>query len=1283
MVLRILVEKKEGHNVEAKKIFGELRHHFDFNWLTNLRIVGRYDAEGITEEIFEKAKHTIFSEPMSDVILDALPVNDKNKIIFAVESLPGQYDQRADSCSQCLQLLTEGTRPDVRCAKIYILETDAAGDVPQNDIAKIKKYIINPVECYEVSLDEYKTLTREYDIPYTVETVAGFIDLDKDGIESFLKNYSLAMDLDDILFCQDYFKNSEKRDPTITEIRMIDTYWSDHCRHTTFLTEITDVEIADPAVEKAFGNYLDLRHEVYGENKSKKPVTLMDLATICAKYLKKQGKLDGLDESEEVNACSVVIKVNIDGVDEDYLLMFKNETHNHPTQIEPFGGAATALGGDIRDVMAGRAYAYQGMRVTGAADPRQKIEDTIKDRLPQFKIVRTAADGFSSYGNQIGAATGLVCEIYHPNYAAKRMELGAVIGAVPKANVHRMKPIPGDAIFLLGGKTGRDGCGGATSSSKSQNKESLRTSGAEVQKGDPVEERKILRLFRNPKVAKMIKRCNDFGAGGVSVAIGELADSIFVDLSLVPVKYPGLDGTEIAISESQERMAVVVAREDADAFICEANLENLDATKVAVVTDDNKLRMIWNGTQILSIDRNFLNSNGAKKHTKVKVINKKAEETQNILSILYQKVKNDDIKQAYTDLLSDINICSQKGLAEQFDSSVGAGTVISPFGGQHRLTPAQSMVGKIPVLNGKTETSSVMAHGFSPYISEISPYRGAMFAVVESVSKLIASGVNLSDMYLSFQEYFPSASNDERFGLPFEALLGALDAQTNLEIASIGGKDSMSGSYSYEDGQTGEQKNIDVPPTLVSFAVGTANADKILSNEFKKTSSYVYLLKPYYNDDSTVSFDDLKNLYGYVNKLTQENMILSSYAIGFGGVGEAIFKMCVGSGIGFTFNGNISQKELFSSLYGAFIVESNELLPHGELLGKTNPSPNIVINNAMLDLNDLTYKWMLPLEDIFTTGLHKINEDISEKIPKIEYYSRPVASTPQTQISGQPQIIYNNCGGNYNNFAKPRVLIPVFPGTNGEYDTAGHFNDAGGLSDIFVFRNFTPQAITESVDILSQKIFESQILALPGGFSGGDQPDGAGKFITAVFRNPKITEALRYLLFKKGGLILGIGNGFQALIKSGLLPYGDIKEAMTEDDPTLSFNRVGRHQAYIAYTRVASVKSPWFGGVKVGDIHTIPVSHGEGRLCLSDSKLNALIQNGQIATQYCDLSGNPTMQPYYNPSSSVCAIEGMFSPDGRIFGKMAHSDRSGNNILKNVPGNKSQMIFTSGVRYFI
>ena len=1266
MVFRIFVEKKEPHNVEAKKIFAEIKNNLEIGWLKGLRVVNRYDVEGITEEIFEKAKHIIFSEPMADRIIDALP-SDNNNIIFAVESLPGQYDQRADTCSQCIQILTEGIRPAVRTAKVYILETDSVSNI--NDTEKIKDYLINKVESREASLDEVQTLNEEYDIPYTVETFDGFINLNREELSELLREYSLAMDIDDILFCQDYFKNSENRDPTITEIRMIDTYWSDHCRHTTFLTEITDVEIENDAVKKAFENYLYLRNDVYGENKKNKSVTLMDIATIGAKYLKRHGKLNRLDESQEINACSVNIKVNINGRDEDYLLMFKNETHNHPTEIEPFGGAATCLGGAIRDPLSGRSYVYQAMRVTGAADPRAKVSETLKNKLPQSKITRTAADGFSSYGNQIGIASGGIYEVYHPNYVAKRMELGAVIGAAPKANVVREVPIPGDVIILLGGKTGRDGCGGATGSSKSHTSESLNKSGAEVQKGNPVEERKIQRLFRNSRVTTMIKRCNDFGAGGISVAIGELADSLYIDLSLVPKKYDGLDGTELAISESQERMAVVVANEHADAFIREASLENLEATKVAVVTNDNRLKMSWNGNQILSIQREFLNSNGAKKQTKIKVSENNNMLSGDIFNILSEKIKDDDIKQEYINLLSDLNICSQKGLVEQFDSSIGAGTVVSPFGGRHRLTPSQFMAAKIPVLHGDTDTSSVMAYGFSPYVSQKSPYLGAMYAVIESVSKLIAGGVKLSDIYLSLQEYFPRADSPEKFGLPFEALLGALEAQMNLEVAAIGGKDSMSGSYSFEDEYTGGKVNIAVPPTLVSFAAGTASADEIITNDFQKVNSNVYLLKPYYNEDGTINFTDLKNLYGYINRLMKEGMILSSYAVGYGGIGEAVFKMCVGSGMGFSFDDlKIGRGELFASYYGAFIVEAKSTLPNGELIGVTTPSGNITIFDTVMSISELTYKWLLPLEDIFPTEMRKINEDISLTIPKIEYpfgYSAPIPS-------------YNS----YQSSVKPRVFIPVFPGTNCEYDTAKKFNDAGGLSDIFVFRNLTSQAISESIDIFAQKIANSQIIALPGGFSAGDEPDGSAKFIVTIFRNPKIAEAVRNLLFVRNGLILGICNGFQALIKLGLLPYGDIKEVMTEDDPTLTFNRIGRHQSYVAYTRVASVKSPWFSGVKTGDVHAIPISHGEGRLWINDDKLNAIIKTGQIASQYCDLNGNPTMHPYYNPNSSVYAIEGLFSPDGRVFGKMGHSERNGKNVMKNIPGNKSQMIFASGVKYF-
>ena len=1279
MVFRIQIEKKTLYDTEAKKLFWEIKNFLGIETVKNFRMIYRYDIEGISVEVFEKSKRGVFAGSAADMIIEALP-SGENITVFAAQSLPGQYDLRSDTFSQCLQIFTEEGRPAVKYTKIYAIETY---EKPQDgDIEKIKNHLINKIESREVSLDEYESLADDYDIPEKIKTIDGFINLDETGLKKFLDEYALAMDFDDILFCRDYFKNFEKRDPTVTEIRMIDTYWSDHCRHTTFFTEITDIEIYDPIVEGAFENYLDLRREVYGEKKPKS-VTLMDMATIAAKYGKKQGRLSKLEESEEVNACSVNITVDVDGKNEDWLLMFKNETHNHPTEIEPFGGAETCLGGGIRDPLSGRSYVYQAMRITGAADPRKKINETIKGKLPQFKITKTAADGYSSYGNQVGSASGLILEIYHKNYAAKRMELGALVGAAPKSNVIRGVPVPGDVIILVGGKTGRDGCGAATGSSKAQNSESLEKSGAEVQKGDAFEERNIIRLFRDPKFASMIKRCNDFGAGGVSVAIGELADSILIDLSLVPVKYPGLDGTEIAISESQERMAVVVAKENADEFIRGAENENLEAAKVAEVTGENRLKMVWEGEQILSLDRGFLNSNGAKKYAKVKVAAKDAEKTNDIFNILYNKIKNDDIRQEYLEMLSDLNICSQKGLAEQFDSSIGSGTVIAPFGGPHRLTPAQSMAAKIPVLHKNTKTASVMAHGYSPYLSEISPYRGAMYAVVESVAKLAASGVNLSDIYLSFQEYFPRIQNDpERFGMPFEALLGALEAQIGLELAAVGGKDSMSGSYSYEDDITGEKMTADVPPALISFAVGTIKDEKIVSNEFKKVSSYVYLLKPDYDEERIINFEDLKKLYNYFFKLNEENMVLSSYAVGYGGVGEAVFKMCAGAGIGFKFENAVKREELFSSCYGALVVESPSPLRHGELIGRTDPSPNICIYNQILDLNEMTYKWLLPLENVFTTELDKIKDDKAEKVPKFEYYNRPKCEAHVSQ-----NLFYNNPATNKvyknGNFAKPKAILPVFPGTNCEYDMSEHLKKAGILSDIFIFLNKKPGSVNESIQILAQKISESQILAIPGGYSGGNEPVGSGDFIAAVLRKPQITEAVRRLLFEKDGLIIGFGNGFQALVKSGLLPYGDIKEPEEiQNGPFFGINRIGRHQSMIIYTRVASVSSPWFANVNVGDIHTLPVSHGEGRIILSAEQSENLVKNGQIATQYCDLSGEPTMHPYYNPGFSAFAIEGLFSPDGRILGKMGHNDRIDKNIMKNVPGNKDQQIFISGAEYF-
>ena len=1277
MVFRILVEKKEPHNAEAKNLFGELKRYLDLAGLSKLRIITRYDVEGIGEDIFEQAKYKVFAEPASDMIVgnDVLDAPG----IIAVEPLPGQYDQLADMSAQCLQLLTGGVRPEVRCAKLYILE-----GIENHDIQKVRDYLINPVESGTAQLAEFETLKQKYGEPAPVLTLDDFIYLSREELAEFIKKYALAMDADDILFCQEYFKNREKRAPTLTEIKMLDTYWSDHCRHTTFNTEITDVEIAEPCVKDAFESYLDLRGEVYagktgkggknGKNKDangmtdmkdmrgKKPVTLMDIATIAAKYLKKQGLLDGLDESEEVNACSVNIKVNMGGFEEDYLLMFKNETHNHPTEIEPFGGASTCLGGAIRDPLSGRAYVYQAMRITGAADPRGTAAVS-KAKLPQHKITRTAADGYSSYGNQIGVAAGGVYEIYHEGYAAKRMELGAVVGAAPKANVKRTAPAPGDAIILVGGRTGRDGIGGAAGSSKSHTLESLQTAGAEVQKGDAFEGRKLLRLFRKAHVAKMIKRCNDFGAGGVSVAIGELADSILVDLSLVPAKYPGLDGTELAISESQERMAVVVAGGDAGTFIREAELENLEAVKVADVTDDGRLRMLWNGNEILSLTREFLNSNGAPKKMSAVVAEKNQAGISGIFDIMHEKIQSEDIKQAYENLLTDINICSQKGLVQQFDSSAGGNTVIAPLGGEQRLSPAQFMAAKIPVFGaaGKTtDTSSVMAYGFSPYISEVSPYRGAVYAVVESVSKLIAAGVALDDIYLSLQEYFPRIDgNPERFGMPFEALLGALQAQLKLEVAAIGGKDSMSGTYV----NPGEGLQIDVPPTLVSFAVGTASAKKIVSSEFKKPNSYVYLLKPLYDKDNIVDFDDLKNMYAYLNKLIDENRILSSYAVGLGGIGEAVFKMCVGNGLGFTFENHMPHGELFASYYGALIVESRSELPLGELLGQTMAQANIHINNKILDLNELTFKWLSTLELIFPTELALITEDTKKEVPRIDYYARPHSTS-----SG-------------NNYARPRVLIAAFPGANGEYEAARQFEQAGASAETFIFRNLTPQAVNHSFDALAQAIRESQILMFPGGFSGGGGPIGNGGFTAAVCRNPKIKEAIRELL-RREGLILGIGSGFQALVRLGLLPYGDICDPVYGDAPAITVNRIGRHQSYTTYTRIASVKSVWFSNVKAGDVHALPVSHGEGRFYAGEGQLEELVRNGQIGAQYCDINGEPTMHPYYNPSASDLAVEALFSPDGHILGKMGHNERAGNNILKNVPGNNNQMIFTSGVRYF-
>ncbi len=1235
-VYRIYVEKKPAFAVEADSTRRDIKASLGIS-LTNLRLFNRYDVEGIDEETFQTASRTIFSEPQVDTISMELPELSGNQRLLAVEYLPGQFDQRADSCEQCIQIMTQGDRPAVRNARVYLLE----GELTEEQFEAIKNHLINPVEAREASLEKVDTLKTEYEIPTTVETLTGFTGLDEKGLADFVANYGLAMDLDDIKFCQDYFKNTERRDPTITEIRMIDTYWSDHCRHTTFGTIIDGVEIDDETIQKSFDKYVEIRDELYVGRK--KPMTLMDLATIGAKKLKKDGKLKELDESEEINACSVKINVDVDGVSEKWLLQFKNETHNHPTEIEPFGGAATCLGGAIRDPLSGRAYVYQAMRVTGAADPTVPFSATIPGKLPQKKLVTTAAHGYSSYGNQIGLATGEVTEIYHPNYAAKRMEIGAVVGAVPESHVVRDVPDPGDIVILLGGRTGRDGCGGATGSSKSHTKESIHTCGAEVQKGNPPIERKISRLFRNPDVTRMIRRCNDFGAGGVSVAIGELADGLSINLDAVPKKYDGLDGTELAISESQERMAVVVSPENADKFMELARKENLEATKVAVVTQEPRLTMDWCGNRIVNLSREFLNSNGAEKHTTVHVCGGKVKPVNN----------REDTKEDWMAHLSDLNICSQKGLVERFDSSIGAGTVTMPYGGKYQMTKTQAMAAKLPVLQGETNTCSIMGWGYNPYITEQNPYLGAMYAVVESVAKVVAAGGTHSPCWLTFQEYFERMKTDpKRWGKPMAALLGGMEAQLQLGCAAIGGKDSMSGTF----------EDIDVPPTLVSFAISTGDARTVISPEFKQIGSTVILVLPRYNEDGTPDFESVKNVFTRVEKMIRDGQVLSAWTLGFGGVSEAVFKMALGNRVGFKFAKQLPCELLFNPVYGGFVLElaGGVTASEEEIIGMTLIQP--VLENAdgkkfsMIDKFQKVYEDRL--EKVFPCNIETSSEPV-------EKYSYTAQHRPSPAIK----------------VASPRVLIPVFPGTNCEYDTQRAFERAGANTDIFVINNLSSAAIEESVDEFARRLKKAQIVMIPGGFSGGDEPDGSGKFITAFFRNPRIKDGVHELLKNRDGLMLGICNGFQALIKLGLVPYGEIVE-MTEDSPTLTFNSIGRHQSRMVMTRIASNKSPWLAHTNVGDYHSVPISHGEGRFAASEEWVRILAQNGQIATQYVDLTGQPTYDIRFNPNMSAAAIEGITSPDGRVLGKMAHSERTGENIAKNIDGDKDQMIFKSGVEYF-
>ena len=1227
MVYRIFVEKRKELANEAASLLGEVRDFLKIGSLERIRILNRYDAENISPEIFENAKRTVFSEPQTDLVTEQPDYEDG--YVFAVEYLPGQFDQRADSASQCIQLISCGEKPTVRAAKVYVLY----GKLTESDIEAIKKYVINPVDSREASLEKPETLNVPYEHPQSVRVVKGFLNFDESELASFVKDMGLAMDVDDIRFCQDYFKK-ENREPTITEIRVLDTYWSDHCRHTTFLTRIDDVTFEDDLVENAYQDY-QMTRERLGV---KKPVCLMDLATVAVKALKKDGRLTKLDESDEINACTVKINVTVDGKEEPWLLLFKNETHNHPTEIEPFGGAATCIGGAIRDPLSGRSYVYGAMRVTGAADPLQPVEETIKGKLPQRKIVTGAAAGYSSYGNQIGLATCIVDEIYHPGYAAKRMEIGAVIAATPEENVRRETPAPGDIIILLGGATGRDGIGGATGSSKAHTVSSVEKCGAEVQKGNAPEERKLQRLFRRYDACRLIKKCNDFGAGGVSVAIGELADGLDINLDKVPKKYEGLDGTELAISESQERMAVVVEAKDADRFIEIAKSENLFATPVAVVTKEPRLVMKWRGDTVVDISREFINSNGAEKH--ISVIAAKAGD--------FEKSIPDSFGKGYEDLLSDLNVCSKRGLSERFDSTIGAGTVLMPFGGKRQLSPAQAMVQKISVEKKHTEDCSLMAWGYNPFISEKSPYHGAYLAVVESISKLIACGASVSQTYLTFQEYFEHpGQNGRRWGKPLSALLGAFEAQMKLGIGSVGGKDSMSGTF----------ENIDVPPTLVSFAVTTEKTDSVLSNDCKAAGHYLVCVAPEYDENHLPDTDSLFDVYAKIRRLNEAGRIFSCATITYGGLAEAVYKMCIGNGFGFTYESDLEMKDLFGYAYGAFVFETDDPTL-GRPVGRITDDGKLTYRNESLDMQKLLSVYEGKLEKVYPTN-PAFNEG---KVKEISWTGKERVS-PRTAV------------------ARPKVLIPAFPGTNCEYDSAKAVADSGAEPEIFVINNMDREGIQRSVEVFARQIRQSQIIFIPGGFSGGDEPDGSGKFITAFFRNAEIREAVTELLERRDGLMCGICNGFQALIKLGLVPYGKILET-DENCPTLTFNTIGRHQSRIVRTRVASNKSPWLSLTEVGDIYNVPVSHGEGRFIANDSVLDSLIQNGQIATQYVDLEGQPTMDIRFNVNGSFLAIEGITSPDGRVLGKMGHSERIGNNLYRNVPGEYDMKIFKAAVQYF-
>ena len=1246
----IFVEKKNRFNVEGKSLLEDFKTNLRVESLENVRVVNKYILGKVNEEEYKKSLYSVFSEKTVDNLYEEKIPMDNEEIAFAVEYLPGQYDQRADSASECYALLTAGKRIEVKTAKVIILK----GNLSEEEVQKIKHYYINPVDSREVDIYS-KELLSELEDPKDVEIVNGFIQKNDEEIAFYHKELGLAMSVNDLLMIRDYFKN-EDRNPSITEIKVIDTYWSDHCRHTTFSTAIENVEIEEGKLNnpliKSYNAYLKSRDFVYGKETTRDE-NLMDIAVIVMKEMRKKGLLEDLDVSEEINACSINVNIETDNGNEEYLVMFKNETHNHPTEIEPFGGAATCLGGAIRDPLSGRTYVYQAMRVTGAADPTMEVDETLNGKLPQRTIVLGAAHGYSSYGNQIGLATGQVSEIYHPNYVAKRMEVGAVIAAAPKENVVREEPKASDLVILLGGRTGRDGIGGATGSSKEHTEESINTCGAEVQKGNPPTERKIQRLFRNEKVAKMIKRCNDFGAGGVSVAIGELTRGLDINLDMVPKKYEGLDGTEIAISESQERMAVVVNKEDAKEFISLSAEENLEAIVVAEVTDTERLRMFWRGEKIVDLKREFLDTNGARQTTDVKV-----ELPKEYPLAIGEEV---NVKERWMKTLTELNVASQKGLVERFDSTIGSGTVMMPFGGKYALTPAEGMAAKIPVLNGESKDATLMSYGFNPELGMWSPYHMAYYAVIESVTKIAAMGGDYRKIRLTFQEYFERLGNNpSRWGKPFAALLGAYQAQSDLGLPAIGGKDSMSGSF----GQ------LDVPPTLVSFAVAVEKASKIVSNELKKVGSKLVLLMAEKNDDYTLNVETFKNNLEALYKLTSNKKVLSASTVRFGGIAETLSKISFGNKIGIKFNG-LSKEELFGLNYGSVIVEvaTDEDLNKAfegcsyKVIGETIEKPVIISEeyDFTFNIDDLINVYEKKLSTVFKIKTEKSQESVPEI--KVEEKKIILPSSPSIKT------------------AKPRVIIPVFPGTNCEYDCNRAFTKAGAETTELVFKNYSKSALLESIEALEKQIRESQIIMIPGGFSAGDEPDGSGKFIATIFRNERIKDAVNDLLKNRDGLVLGICNGFQALIKLGLVPYGEIVD-IEEDMATLTYNNINRHMSSIIRTKITSNKSPWFSEVNVGDIHNVAISHGEGRFIANEELLRQLITNDQIATQYVDLEGNVSLDMPFNPNGSVLGIEGITSPDGRVLGKMGHSERIGEDLYVNIPGNFDQKIFESGVKYF-